>query len=66
MQRVHEPQDPRFRSDVDAWNAMLAATTGVRVVDVDRDPRMYDPANFFIDNLHPNAGGQRAIESDFP
>ena len=47
-----------------AWNATLAAT-GLHVVDLGRDPRMYRTAYFQPDLLHPNTAGNAAIAGDF-
>ena len=55
---------PQFAKDVNAWNAMLAAT-GLHVIDVSSDPRMYRADEFQADLLHPNAEGNAAIASDF-
>jgi len=63
-QRMTGTQAPQFAKDVNAWNAMLAAT-GLSVVDLSGDPRMYRAANFQADLLHPNAEGNAAIASDF-
>jgi lysophospholipase L1-like esterase len=59
-QRIHGPEPAQFARDVDAWNAMLAAT-GLHVVDIDSDARMYDDANFLPDEIHPNASGSKII-----
>jgi lysophospholipase L1-like esterase len=64
-QRMTGAESPQFAKDVDAWNAMLART-GVHVVDISSDPRMYQPAYVLGDILHPNAEGNAAIASDFP
>ena len=63
-QRMTGVEAPQFAKDVNAWNAMLAAT-GLSVVDVSGDPRMYRPAYVQADLLHPNAEGNAAIASDF-
>lgn len=64
-QRMTGAESPQFAKDVEAWNAMLART-GLHVIDISSDPRMYLPAYVFADMLHPNAGGNAAIASDFP
>jgi lysophospholipase L1-like esterase len=63
-QRMTGVEAPQFARDVNAWNAMLAAT-GLSVVDLSGDPRMYRAAYFQADLLHPNAEGNAAIASDF-
>jgi lysophospholipase L1-like esterase len=63
-QRMTGVEAPQFARDVNAWNAMLAAT-GLSVVDLSGDPRMYHAAYFQADLLHPNAEGNAAIASDF-
>jgi lysophospholipase L1-like esterase len=63
-QRMTGVEAPQFARDVNAWNAMLAAT-GLAVVDLSGDPRMYLSAYFQADLLHPNAEGNAAIASDF-
>jgi lysophospholipase L1-like esterase len=64
-QRMTGPPSPQFARDVAVWNAMLRAT-GLPVVDLTRDPRMYARAYFQPDLLHPNVAGNAAIASDFP
>jgi lysophospholipase L1-like esterase len=64
-QRMTGPPAPQFARDVARWNAMLVST-GLTVVDLNRDPRMYDRAYFQADLLHPNVRGNAAIASDFP
>lgn len=64
-QRMTGVEAPQFAKDVNAWDAMLAAT-GLRIVDLNRDPRMYRSAYFQPDLLHPNVEGNAAIASDFP
>ncbi len=64
-QRMTGPEAPQFAKDVDAWNAMLRAT-GLRVVDISSDRRMYDVRYILPDLLHPNVEGNEAIASDFP
>ncbi len=64
-QRMTGVEAPQFAKDVNAWNAMLAAT-GLHVIDVSSDPRMYRADEFQADLLHPNAEGNAAIASDFP
>jgi lysophospholipase L1-like esterase len=63
-QHMTGPEDPRFTADVAAWNAMLRAS-GLKVVDVARDPRMYEPAYIHGDLIHPNLAGNTAIANDF-
>ncbi|HTV91656.1 MAG TPA: SGNH/GDSL hydrolase family protein [Verrucomicrobiae bacterium] len=63
-QRMTGAESRQFAADVNAWNAMVAAT-GLPVVDVSADPRMYRAAYFQADLLHPNAEGNAAIASDF-
>ena len=63
-QRMSGAEAPQFAKDVNVWNAMLAAT-GLSVVDLSGDPRMYRANYFQVDLLHPNAGGNAAIASDF-
>ena len=63
-QRMTGAEDAQFGKDVNAWNAMLAAT-GLHVVDVSGDPRMYRPAYVQTDLLHPNVEGNAAMASDF-
>jgi hypothetical protein len=55
---------PQFAKDVNAWNVMLAET-GLHVVNLSGDPRMYRKAYFQDDLLHPNVEGNAAIASDF-
>jgi lysophospholipase L1-like esterase len=64
-QRMSGPPDPQFVKDVDRWNAMLGAT-GLRVVDVDGDSRLYQPRYVFPDWLHPTELGHQAMAQDFP
>jgi lysophospholipase L1-like esterase len=64
-QRMSGGESPQFARDVNAWNTMLART-GLRVVDISSDARMYEPAFFQADILHPNVEGNAAIASDFP
>ncbi|MGD0967320.1 MAG: SGNH/GDSL hydrolase family protein [Candidatus Aquilonibacter sp.] len=63
-QRMTGAEARQFAADVNAWNAMVAAT-GLPVVDVSSDPRMYRADFFRADLLHPNAEGNAAIASDF-
>lgn len=63
-QRMTGMEAPQFAKDVNAWNAMLAAT-GFRVIDLSSDPRMYRDTYFQADLVHPNAEGNAAIASDF-
>jgi lysophospholipase L1-like esterase len=63
-QRMTGAESPQFAKDVNAWNAMLAAT-GLHVVDISSDPRMYRPAYIQGDILHPNPAGNEAIADDF-
>ncbi len=63
-QRMTGAEAPQFARDVNAWNAMLM-TTGLRVVDVSGDPRMYRARYLQADLLHPNAAGNAAIAGDF-
>ncbi len=63
-QRMSGPESPQFAKDVNAWNAMLTRT-GLRVVDISSDPRMYLAAYILPDLLHPNVEGNAAIASDF-
>jgi len=62
-QRMTGDEDPRFASAVNAWNEALKAK-GVRVVDVSTDKRMYQPAYFQADLIHPSLAGSAAIASD--
>jgi lysophospholipase L1-like esterase len=64
-QRMSGGESAQFTKDVSGWNAMLAAT-GLRVVDISSDARMYEPAYFQADILHPNIKGNAAIAGDFP
>ncbi len=63
-QRMTGAEAPQFAKDVNAWNAMLSAT-GLPVVDLSSDPRMYRAAYVQADLLHPNVEGNAAIASDF-
>ncbi len=63
-QRMTGAEARQFAADVNAWNAMVVAT-GLPTVDIGDDPRMYRPAFFQADLLHPNAEGNAAIASDF-
>jgi lysophospholipase L1-like esterase len=63
-QRMTGPESLQFERDVSAWNAMLAAT-GLRVVDISNDPRMYRAEFVQDDLLHPNVAGNDAIAGDF-
>jgi len=62
-ERMTGPEAPQFARDVDAWNAMLAAT-GLRVVDISADRRLYRSRYIERDLLHPNADGYLAIADD--
>lgn len=62
-QRMTGPEDPRFAKDVSTWNAMIRKT-GVNVVDIAADPRMYQGAYIKPDLIHPNAAGNAAIARD--
>lgn len=64
-QRMTGAESPQFAKDVDAWNAMLARTR-LHVIDISRDPRMYESRFMLLDLLHPNVEGNAAIASDFP
>ncbi|MGB6984429.1 MAG: SGNH/GDSL hydrolase family protein [Candidatus Aquilonibacter sp.] len=64
-QRMTGPESPQFAKDVNAWNAMLERT-GVHIVDISSDPRMYLAEYISPDLLHPNVEGNAAIASDFP
>lgn len=64
-QRMTGLEAPQFARDVDTWNVMLRAT-GLAVIDISRDPRMYDAKYILPDLLHPNIEGNSAIASDFP
>jgi lysophospholipase L1-like esterase len=59
-QRIRGPEPTQVARNVDVWNAMLAAT-GLRVIDLAGDVRMYDPANFLSDEIHPNVAGNKII-----
>ncbi len=63
-QRMTGPESPQFERDVSAWNAMLAST-GLHVIDISNDPRMYRAEFFQTDLLHPNVAGNDAIAGDF-
>jgi lysophospholipase L1-like esterase len=63
-QRMTGPEARQFAQDVSAWNAMVAAS-GLSVVDVSGDPRMYQLDFFRADLLHPNTEGNAAMASDF-
>jgi lysophospholipase L1-like esterase len=63
-QRMTGAEARQFAEDVNAWNAMIAATR-LPVVDLSGDPRMYRPDFFRADLLHPNAEGNAAMASDF-
>ncbi|HTZ55576.1 MAG TPA: SGNH/GDSL hydrolase family protein [Candidatus Acidoferrum sp.] len=63
-QRMTASESPQFAKDVSAWNAMLLRT-GLHVVDISSDPRMYEPKYILPDILHPNVEGNAAIASDF-
>jgi lysophospholipase L1-like esterase len=62
-QRMTGNEDRRFVEDVDAWNRFIRMG-GVRVVDIAADRRMYQPAYFEADLIHPNLAGNKAIVSD--
>jgi lysophospholipase L1-like esterase len=64
-QRMSGGESVQFSKDVDGWNAMLVRT-GLHVVDISHDPRMYDTSFIQADILHPNLEGNKAIASDFP
>jgi acyl-CoA thioesterase I len=59
-QRMTGHEAPQFAKDVNAWNAMLRAT-GLRIVDISSDPRMYDTRYILPDLLHPDIEGNKAI-----
>ncbi len=63
-QRMTGREATQFAKDVSAWNAMLVRT-GLRLVDISDDPRMYRPRFILPDVLHPNVEGNAAIASDF-
>jgi lysophospholipase L1-like esterase len=63
-ERIDGPEPRQFAKDVNAWNAMLAATH-LPVVDLCGDARMYDTADFLHDRIHPNVAGSKAMASDF-
>lgn len=63
-QRMTGAEDAQFSRDVDAWNAMLDAT-GLRVVDISGDPRMYERRYILPDLLHPNVDGNALIANAF-
>ncbi|HTU71340.1 MAG TPA: hypothetical protein VMF11_13605 [Candidatus Baltobacteraceae bacterium] len=58
------PESPQFAKDVDAWNVTLTRT-GLHVVDISDDRRMYERRYILSDILHPNVEGNAAIASDF-
>lgn len=62
-QRMTGPEDPRFAKDVTTWNAMIRKS-GVHVVDIASDPRMYNSGYIRSDLIHPNIAGNEAIEND--
>lgn len=62
-QRMTGPEDPRFFKDVTTWNAMIRKS-GVHVVDIAADPRMYQPEYVREDLIHPNVAGNEAIADD--
>lgn len=62
-QRMTGAESPQFAKDVDAWNAMLRKT-GLPIVDIGEDPRMYESRYILPDLLHPNIEGNEAIASD--
>lgn len=63
-QRMNGAQAPQFARDVKQWNAMVTAS-GLRVVDLNGDSRMYRAAYIQRDLVHPNARGSAAIAEDF-
>jgi lysophospholipase L1-like esterase len=63
-QRMTGPEAPQFAKDVHAWNTMIKAT-GLNVVDVADDSRLYRSAYVLPDLLHPSVRGNDAIVSDF-
>jgi acyl-CoA thioesterase I len=63
-QNIGGTEPRQFAKDVDAWNAMLVATHQ-HVIDICGDARMYDPANFRYDDIHPNVAGSKAMAADF-
>lgn len=62
-QRMTGPEDPRFAKDVTTWNAMIRKS-GVHVVDISADPRMYQAEYIQSDLIHPNVEGNDAIADD--
>jgi lysophospholipase L1-like esterase len=64
-QRMTGAESAQFAKDVDTWNAMLAKS-GLHVVDIAGDPRMYRQAYVLPDILHLSAEGNAAIASEFP
>ncbi len=62
-QRMTGPEDPHFAKDVTTWNAMIRKS-GVHVVDIASDPRMYQPGFIQEDLIHPNVAGNEAIAND--
>lgn len=62
-QRMTGPEDPRFAKDVTTWNAMIR-NSGVHVVNIAADPRMYQSAYIRQDLIHPNVAGNEAIAND--
>jgi lysophospholipase L1-like esterase len=62
--RMTGRESPLLARDTDDWNAMLTMT-GLRVVDISADRRLYSSHTIQADLLHPNAAGHAAIASDF-
>ncbi len=62
-QRMTGTEAPQFGRDVRSWNAMLTAT-GLLVIDVSADRRLYRSVYLRPDLLHPNAAGHQAIGDD--
>lgn len=62
-QRMTGPEDPRFAKDVSTWNAMIRQS-GVHVVDIAADPRMYQGPFIKPDLIHPNVAGNAVMADD--
>lgn len=41
------------------------AAAGIPVIDLECDPRSYDPANFYVDGFHPNDSGYRTLAGSY-
>jgi len=50
--------------DANVINGAIAAA-GIPVIDLECDPRSYDPANFSADGFHPNDAGYRTLAGSY-